>query len=238
MSQTVVVTGVGAGLGAALVRKFVTMSCRVGMFARSADYLDQLAKELTGSEGAALAVPTDITDPDQVSRGFSQVREAFGPVDILINHAGHATWAGLTNLKPQDFEQAWRVGPYAGFLCAREAVPDMLPKGRGAILFSGATSSVRGRGSALAFSSAKFGVRGLAESLARELWPQGIHVAHVVIDGAIDTPDLRKAGGLTLAEPLLDPHAMADTYWSLVTQERSAWTLELDLRPFNEEFFV
>ena len=238
MSQTVVVTGVGAGLGAALVRKFVKMSCRVGMFARSADYLDQLAKELTGSEGAALAVPTDITDPDQVSRGFSKVREAFGPVDILINHAGHATWAGLTNLKPQDFEQAWRVGPYAGFLCAREAVPDMLPKGRGVILFSGATSSVRGRGSALAFSSAKFGVRGLAESLARELWPKGIHVAHVVIDGAIDTPDLRKAGGLTLAEPLLDPHAMADTYWSLVTQERSAWTLELDLRPFNEEFFV
>ena len=238
MNQTAVITGVGSGLGAALVRKFVKMGCRVGMFARSADYLNQLAKELAGMKGAVLAVPTDITDPEQVAHGFRKVREAYGPVDILVNHAGNATWAGLLELKPHEFEQAWRVGSYASFLCAREAVPDMLNKGGGTILFSGATSSVRGRGGALAFSSAKFGVRGLAESLARELWPKSIHVAHVVIDGAIDTPDSRKPSSLDLHEPLLNPDSMAETYWALITQEKSAWTLELDLRPFNEDFFV
>ena len=238
MKQTAVITGVGSGLGAALVRKFVKMGCRVGMFARSADYLTQFAKELTGMKGAALAVPTDITDPEQVARGFRKVREAYGPVDILVNHAGNATWAGLLELKPHDFEQAWRVGSYASFLCAQEAVPDMLNKGGGTILFSGATSSIRGRGGALAFSSAKFGVRGLAESLARELWPKGIHVAHVVIDGAIDTPDSRKPSSVNLHEPVLNPDSMAETYWALATQEKSAWTLELDLRPFNEDFFV
>ena len=188
MSQTVVITGVGSGLGAALVRKCVKEGCQVGMFARSGDYLTQLAAEVKGQPGSALSVPTDITDPRQVKKSFQLVREKFGPIDILINHAGNATWGGVQDINPEHFSQAWRVGPYASFLCTQEVVPDMVKKGKGAILFSGATSSVRGRGGAVAFSSAKFGVRGLAESLARELWPKGIHVAHVVIDGAIDTP--------------------------------------------------
>ena len=120
----------------------------------------------------------------------------------------------------------------------------MLKKGSGTILFSGATSSIRGRGGAVAFSSAKFGVRGLAESLARELWPKNIHVAHIIIDGGIESPDLRKtstANPLDLRpynEPWLNPESMADSYWGLVTQDKQAWTLELDLRPYNEEFFV
>lgn len=159
-------------------------------------------------------------------------------MDILINHAGHATWAGLLDLKNAEFEQAWRVGPYASFLCTREAVPDMLKKGLGTILFSGATSSIRGRGGAIAFSSAKFGVRGLAESLARELWPKNIHVAHIIIDGGIESPDPRKTSSVNLNQPWLNPESMADSYWGLVTQDKQAWTLELDLRPYNEEFFV
>ena len=238
MSQTVVITGVGSGLGAALVRKCVKEGCQVAMFARSADYLTQLGKEVKGQRGSALGVPTDITDLEQVKKGFQLVREQFGPVDILINHAGNATWGGVQNITQEHFAEAWRIGPYASFLCTQEVVPDMVKKGKGAILFSGATSSVRGRGGAIAFSSAKFGVRGLAESLARELWPQGIHVAHVVIDGVIDTPRARQGSVSEENEPLLHPENMAEAYWNLAIQDKQAWTFEIDLRPFNEDFFV
>ncbi|MDA2909809.1 SDR family NAD(P)-dependent oxidoreductase [Nitrospiraceae bacterium AH_259_D15_M11_P09] len=238
MSHTAVIAGVGPGLGAALVRKFAKEGCRVGMFARSAAYLQRLEAELKQQGCEALAVPVDLREPTQVAAGFRAVRESFGPVEILVHHAGSASWKGLLDLTPDELEQGWRVAVYGGFLCAREAVPDMLNKGRGTILFTGATSSVRGRGGALAFSSAKFAVRGMAESLARELWPKGIHVAHVVIDGVIDTPDVRQNYRPDADEPLLNPDAIADSYWNLVQQERSAWTMELDLRPFKEEFFV
>jgi len=238
MTRTAIVTGVGSGLGASLVRRLVKEGCRVGMFARSEGYLKQLADDIQKQGGQALAVPTDITNPLHVVNGFQQVRDAYGPIDILINHAGNATWSGIVDLQPAKFEQAWRVGPYASFLCCQEAVKDMLSQGWGTILFSGATSSIRGRGGALAFSSAKFGVRGLAESLARELWPKDIHVAHVIIDGGIGTPDMQSQGSTAPNEPLLNPNSMAESYWNLITQEKNAWTLELDLRPFNEDFFV
>ncbi len=238
MSRTAVISGVGPGLGASLVRKLIREGCRVGMFARTADYLHRLREELKHADASALAVPVDVTDPDQVARGFRAVRETFGPVDILIHHAGTAVWGGIMDISAQQFEQGWRVGPLGGFLCAREVVPDMSAKGTGVILFTGATSSVRGRGGAVGFSSAKFGVRGLADSLARELWPKGIHVAHVVIDGVIDATDVRKGLPIEPNEPLLSPEAIAESYWNLIRQDRSAWTLELDLRPFREDFFV
>jgi NAD(P)-dependent dehydrogenase (short-subunit alcohol dehydrogenase family) len=138
---------------------------------------------------------------------------------------------------PDQFERSWRIAVLGAFLCAREAVLDMAKLGRGAIIFTGATSSVRERGGAVAFSSAKFAVRGLAQSLVVELWPKGIHVAHVIIDGVIDTPNLRKTYKPSADEPLLKPEAIADAYWSLIQQERSAWSLEIDLRPHKEAFF-
>ena len=238
MALTVVITGVGAGLGAALVRKFVKEGCQVGMLARSGDYLTRLAEEMKDQPGSAVAIPTDITDPGQIKNSFQTVRKSLGSVDILINHAGNATWGGVQDITLDHFTQAWQIGPLASFLCTQEVVPDMVSKGKGAILFSGATSSIRGRGGAVAFTSAKFGVRGLAESLARELWPKGIHVAHVVIDGAIDTPDAHQSSSLDSNDPLLNPDSMAEAYWNLAIQDKQAWTLEIDLRPFNEDFFV
>jgi NAD(P)-dependent dehydrogenase (short-subunit alcohol dehydrogenase family) len=238
MSQTVVIAGVGPGLGASLARKFAREKCRVGMLARSMEYLKRLEAEITARQGTAVAVRADLTDPEQVSNGFRRLRDHFGPIDVLIYHAGNAVWKGLMDLTPRQFEEAWRIGPYGGFLCSQAVVPDMLQRGGGAILFTGATSSVRGRGGAPAFSSAKFGLRGLAESLARELWPQAIHVAHIVIDGVIDTGEARGPYWVGSGEPLLSPDAIADSYWNLTQQDRSAWTLELDLRPFKEEFFV
>jgi len=232
--RVAIVAGVGPGLGAALVRKLANQGCCVGMFARSPEFIGKLASELGEN---ALAVPTDISDAKQIAAGFRKVREELGPVEILIAHASRSVGEGWMKTTPDQFERSWRVAVLGAFLCAREAVPDMLKLGRGAIIFTGATSSVRGRGGAVAFSSAKFAVRGLAQSLAVELWAKRIHVAHVIIDGVIDTPDVRKTYKPSPDEPLLKTEAIADSYWNLIEQDRSAWSLEIDLRPHNEAFF-
>jgi NAD(P)-dependent dehydrogenase (short-subunit alcohol dehydrogenase family) len=229
-----IVAGVGPGLGAALVRKLTKEGCRVGMFARSPEFIGKLAAEL---KDHALAVPTDVSDAKQVAAGFRKVRQQLDAVEILIAHASGSVGEGLMKTTPDQFERSWRVAVLGAFLCAREAVPDMLKRRTGAIIFTGATSSVRGRGGAVAFSSAKFAVRGLAQSLAVELWPKGIHVAHVIIDGVIDTPKVRKTFKPSAKDPLLQSDAIADAYWQLIQQEGSAWSLETDLRPHNEAFF-
>lgn len=236
MSRTAVIAGVGPGLGASLARKFAREGCRVGLFARSESYLEDLADDLAATDGDAVAVPVDITNRDAVEGGFAAVRDAFGPVDILVNHASKASWAGLQSLSAEKFSEAWEVTALGAFHCSTEALDDMLDGDGGTIIFTGATSAVRGRGGATAFSSAKFAARGLAESMARELGPRGIHVAHVIIDGQILTPGAREAQPERDAETFLDPDAIAESYWHLVEQDRSAWTLELDLRPHVEEF--
>jgi NAD(P)-dependent dehydrogenase (short-subunit alcohol dehydrogenase family) len=233
MTRTAVIAGVGPGLGASLARTFVEEGCQVGLFARSASYIEELAGELGDR---ALAVPTDITDSDEVESGFEAVRETFGPVDVLVNHASGGAWKGLQEISGEEFEHALAVGPQGGLYCSQEAVADMLGAGGGTIIFTGATSAVRGRDGAVGFSAAKFAVRGMAESMARELGPKGIHVAHVVIDGGIATPAVREAYPDADPEELLDPDAIAESYWHLVEQDRSSWTLELDLRPYVEEF--
>jgi NAD(P)-dependent dehydrogenase (short-subunit alcohol dehydrogenase family) len=232
--RVAVVAGVGPGLGAALVRKLAKEDCLVGMFARSAKFIRELAREL---EPHALAVPADVSDAKQITAGFREVRGQLGPVEILIAHASGSVGKGLLKTTADQFEQSWRIAVLGAFLCAREAVGDMLKRGAGAMIFTGATSSVRGRGGAVAFSSAKFAVRGLAQSLAVELWPRGIHVAHVIIDGVIDTPKVRSTYKPSAKEPLLKPEAIADSYWNLIQQDRSAWSLENDLRPNKEAFF-
>jgi NAD(P)-dependent dehydrogenase (short-subunit alcohol dehydrogenase family) len=233
MPRTAIIAGVGPGLGESIARKFIEEGCRVGLFARSSAYLSELAAEL-GEE--ALAVPTDITDPKAVKSGFQSVRQAFGPIDILVNHASGGAWQGLTEINNREFRQALEVCAHGSFLCSKEAVSDMLDGDGGTVLFTGATSAIRGRDGAIGFSAGKFAARGMAESMARELGPEGIHVAHVVIDGQIATPDVDGNYSGLDEESFLDPEAIAETYWDLVTQDRSAWTLELDVRPHVEEF--
>ena len=228
MARTAVVAGVGPGLGESVVRRFHAEGCRVALLARSADYLEELADELGEN---VLAVPTDISDREAVAAAFAEVRDAFGPVDVLVNHASAASWDGLLDCEFEEFQRALAVNVEGAFHCSQEAVSDMLDtEGDGTVVFTGATTSIRGRKGAVGFSAAKFGARGLAESMARELGPQGVHVAHVVIDGGIQPP------GTEPDENLLDPDAIADSYWHLVEQDRSAWTLELDLRPHTEAF--
>ncbi|MGI8432032.1 MAG: SDR family NAD(P)-dependent oxidoreductase [Chthoniobacterales bacterium] len=232
MDRTVVIAGVGPGLGAALVRKFSKEGGRVAMLARSEDYLSGLTNEL--KDRKLLALPTDLAEPEEIARAFAQTRAELGPVDVLICHASASSWSGIEELTAAEFERAWRVTVLGAFLCCKEVAGEMIARGRGVILFTGATSAIRGRKGALDFSSAKFGLRGLADSLARELWPKGIHVAHVVIDGEIGEPGAAEKPG----EPQLDPDAIAQSYWALAEQPRSAWSFELDLRPHGEEFFA
>ncbi len=238
MSKIAVIAGVGPGLGAAIARKFANEGCNLALLARSAAYSINLSKRLEETGVTVIPIPTDITDANQVAASFTQIRQELGVPDILVNHAGNAAWGNLIELTAEAFENSWRVCTLGAFLCVKQVASEMIEKGGGTILFSGATSAVRGRAGAIAFSSAKFAMRGLASSLAREVGPKGIHVAHIIIDGIIDTPNLRERYKLGQDEPLLKPDDIAETYWALVQQERSAWTFEVDVRPYNEEFFT
>jgi NAD(P)-dependent dehydrogenase (short-subunit alcohol dehydrogenase family) len=235
--EVAVVAGVGPGLGASLARRFAKAGCRIALLARTSEVIEALANELHGQGSKALAVPADVSQPDQVAAAFRSIQEQLGPVDLLINNASASGPFGqpFIEVAVDSFTQSWRVGVLGAFLCSQAVVPDMLKKGSGCILFTGATSSVRG--AAITFSSAKFALRGLAQGLARELWPKGIHIAHAVVDGVIRERELEPGEGDQAGEPLIDPTAIAEVYWDLAKQDRSAWTLELDLRPHREKFF-
>ena len=183
---------------------------------------------------AVIAVPTDVTDQAAVERGFERVREAYGPVDVLVDHAGDGGWSGFRGLSVDAFEDAWDTCARTGCLYAKEAVPDTVDSDGGTAIFTGATSAVRGNGDAVGFSSGKFAARGLAESMARDLGPEGVHVAHVVIDGQILTPAAAERAGDRRADSFLD--AVAESYWHPVEQDRTSWTFELDRRPYVEAF--
>lgn len=237
MPRTAVIAGVGPGLGASIARRFAKEDLALGLLARTESYLDSLAEELRATYDVSVTtVPTDLTRVDEIDHAFDAVRDAIGPVDVLVNHASGAAWKGLRALEPDEFEHAMRVGPLGGMRCSQHAVEDMLAGEGGTIIFTGATSAVRGNADAAAFSAAKFAVRGLAESMARDLGPAGIHVAHVIIDGQILTPGAADRDPDRGEATFLDPDAIADTYWHLVEQDRSAWSLEVDLRPHVESF--
>ena len=240
MSKPVaVITGVGAGLGASLARKFAAEGCAVAMLARSQGFINDLARTIASDGGKAIGVPADVTSQEAVSAAFECIRKELGPTDILINHAGNATWSAFSELTPYGFERSWRICAMGAFLACKESVKDMEPRGSGSILFTGATSSIRGRAGGIAFTSAKFASRGLADSLAREVWPKGIHVAHVIIDGVLDTAAFRAENpDIPEDEPLIDTDEAAEQYWMLTRQKPSAWSFEITLRPKNEAFFT
>ena len=232
-----VIAGVGPGLGASLARKFAKEGCRLAVLARSSDFLESLSEEIRRRGTEILAIPTDIGEADQVAAAFERIRDELDPVDVLINNASASGPFGqpFVELTPESFARGWQVGVLGSFLCSQAVVPDMLIKNAGCLLFTGATSSVRG--GAITFSSAKFGMRGLAQALARELWPKGIHVAHIIIDGVIRENESEPGTEDQNAEPLMNPAAIAEVYWGLVRQDRSTWSMELDLRPHREKFF-
>ena len=238
MPRTAVIAGVGPGLGESLARKFAAEGCDVALFARSTEYIEDLAADLP-DPGEGLAVTVDLADVEAIREGFETVREAFGPVDVLVNHASAASWTGLLDTSVDEFESAWAVDARGAFVCSQEAVGDMVEAGGGTVIFTGATSAVRSLGGTIGFTAAKFAARGMAMDMAQEFGPEGVHVAHVVIDGQIDGPGARERAPDREADTFLDPDRMAETYWHLVEQDDPStqpFEVHITNGPQNTEF--
>jgi NAD(P)-dependent dehydrogenase (short-subunit alcohol dehydrogenase family) len=227
--KTALIVGAGEGLSASLARLFATEGIRVGLAARGTDKLAALCKE-TGAKAFAC----DASKPEAVAKLFQDVEAQIGAPEVVVYNASARARGPVVDLIPADVERALIIGAYGGFLVAQQAARRMVPKGHGAILFTGASASVKGYAQSAPFAMAKFALRGLAQSMARELAPKGIHVGHFVIDGGIrsgarpvpaDKPD-----------SLLDPDAVAASYLHLLKQPRSAWTWEIEVRPWVENF--
>ncbi len=231
-----IVVGVGPGLGAALVRRFAQGGHAIAMVARSREFMDGLAAEVKAAGGRTLSVIANVGDAEQISHAFDAVRSKLGAPEMLLYNAGGGKWGTITEITPEQYEDSWRVNAYGAFLCAKQAVPDMIAKRRGVILFTGATAGIKAGTMSAAFGPAKFAVRGLAQSLARDLGPRGIHVVYVNVDGIIDIPHIRTQMRSLKDEDVLKPAAIAEAYWYLANQDPSAWTQELDVRPFKEKF--
>ena len=226
------VTGVGPGTGTALVRRFAAEGYHVAMLARSAERLEELARTIPG----ARAYAADVGNEAAVRDAFARIRSELGPVETLLYNAGSGVFAPYLDTTPDAFEAAWRVNALGLLLCAHEVTPSMLEAGRGNILVTGATASLRGGANFAAFAPAKAAQRVLAQSMARSLGPRGIHVGYVVVDGVIDIPNTRAFFGDRPDDFFLKPDAIAETFWQLACQDRSAWTFELDVRPFGERW--
>ncbi len=223
------IVGAGAGLSASLARLFARHNLQVALASRAPDRLAALCAE-TGAASFAC----EATEPEEVAGLFDAVVASLGEPDVVVYNASARARGPVVTLIPEEVARAIAVSAYGGFLVAQHAARLMLPKESGAILFTGASASVKGYPQSSAFAMGKFALRGLAQSLARELSPQGIHVAHFVIDGAIRNPGRMEPADQP--DSMLDPDAIAETYWHVLMQDRSAWTWEVELRPWVERF--
>ena len=227
--QSALIVGAGRGLSASLARLFAREGMRVALAARDAEKLAPLC-----AETRAKAFACDAVNPDQVASMFKAVDSAIGAPEVVVYNASARARGPVAELVPAEVERALMVSAYGGFLVAREAVARMIPKGHGAVLFTGASASVKGYPLSAPFAMGKFALRGLAQSMARELAPKGIHIGHFVIDGAIRNPG--RVEPADKPDSMLDPDAIAATYLSILNQPRSAWTWEVELRPWVERF--
>ena len=227
--QSALIVGAGSGISASVARAFAKAGMKIALAARSADKLGPLAKEI-----GATAHACDAAERAQVEKLFADLDAAGGAPDVVVYNASYRTRGPILDLDPAEVEKSLRVSAYAGFLVAQAAVRRMLPRGHGAMLFTGASASVKGYAQSAPFAMGKFALRGLAQSMARELSPQGIHVAHFVIDGGVRSA--RRPVSSDAPDSLLDPDAIAQTYLHVLQQPRSAWTHEIELRPWVEKF--
>lgn len=232
MKPVCVVAGVGEGNGAALARAFAGEGMAVALLARKSGFIDRLANEL----GDARAYACDVTDATSVSDVFSHIRSGLGEPSTVIYNAGSGVWGDVESIDLDSFESAWRVNAYGALAVSRQVIPHMKAAGSGTIIFIGATASRRGAANTAAFAPAKAAQRSLAESMARSLWPHGIHVALVVIDAIVDLPRARRNMPDKPDSFFQRPEEMASTVVWLARQPRSAWTFEVEVRPFGEKW--
>jgi NAD(P)-dependent dehydrogenase (short-subunit alcohol dehydrogenase family) len=224
-----VIVGAGAGLSASLARLLARQGMKVALAARSTGDLAELTKEIGGK-----AYECDAVKAADVAALFAAVSKDHGEPDVVVYNASFRARGPITELNPPDVEKALMVSAFGGFLVAQEAAKRMLPKGKGAILFTGASASVKGYPQSAPFAMGKFALRGLAQSMARELAPAGIHVAHFVIDGGIRSA--QRTAPTDKPDSMLDPDAIAESYLQILMQPRSGWSWEIELRPWVEKF--
>lgn len=233
MSKPVcVVVGVGPGNGTAFARKFASEGYDVALLARNQDYLKELEGRIPGARGLAF----DVTDVEGASRVFGRIKAEMGPVEVLVYNAGSGQFGSVDDTTPENFEGAWRVNALGCLACAKQVIPDMRKAKTGNIIVIGATASLRGGANFAAFASAKAAQRSLVQSMSRHLGPDHIHVAYVIIDGVIDLERTRKMIPDKPDEYFLQPDNIAESVFFLTRQPPSAWTFELDLRPFGEKW--
>lgn len=234
------VVGAGDATGGAIARRFARGGYTACATRRSLDKLQPLLQEIRAGGGQAHGFASDARREEEVTALFDEIEQCIGPIEVLVFNIGANVRAGILEETARKYHKIWEMACFAGFLNGREAARRMVPRARGTILFTGATASMRGSAGFAAFAGAKAALRALAQSMARELGPQGIHVAHTVIDGGIDTAFIRdnfpERHALKDQDGILNPDHIADAYWMLHMQPRDAWTHELDLRPWMEKF--
>ena len=232
------VIGAGDALGGAIARRFAREGFTACAVRRNGDKLAPLVDAIRAEGGDAVPFGVDARKEEQMVDLVQRIEREHGPIEVAVFNIGANVRFPIRETTSRVYFKVWEMGCFAGFLMGREVAKVMVPRGRGTMLFTGATASVRGRDGFAAFSGAKHGLRALAQSMARELGPQGVHVAHTLIDGAIDTAFIRdnfpERYALKSEDGILDPDAIAENYWQLHRQHRSAWTHELDLRPWRE----
>ena len=238
--KVALVIGAGDATGGAIARRFAREGFATVIVRRDAENLKDLTEQIVAEGGEAHAFGVDARKEDQVVDLFARIEAEIGPLEVVVFNIGANVNFSIVETTARVYTKVWEMAALAGFLTGREAAKHMLPRGRGTILFTGATASLRGGKGFSAFAGAKFALRALAQSMARELGPQGIHVAHPIIDGAIDTAwiaeNFPQRYALKDQDGILNPDHIADAYWMLHSQPRDAWTHELDLRPWMETF--
>jgi NAD(P)-dependent dehydrogenase (short-subunit alcohol dehydrogenase family) len=228
--RVAVVAGVGPGNGAALARRFAAEGYRIALLARQRSSFSNLVKELAMARG----YECDVSDAARVAATFAAIRAELGEIEALLFNAGSGVFADVEAITPEQFEAAWRVNALGALLCAQQVIPDMKAKGRGSIIFIGATASRRGGPQTAAFAPAKAAQRSLAESMAKSLWPSGIHVALIIVDGVVDLPRTRERMPDKPDEFFVDPDGVAQTAMDLCRQSPRAWSFEVEARPSIE----
>jgi NAD(P)-dependent dehydrogenase (short-subunit alcohol dehydrogenase family) len=230
MKRVCVVVGVGPGNGAAFARRFASEGYSVALLARTTGLTAKLASTLPD----ARAYRCDVTDADSVATAFDAIRRELGEVEVLVYNAGSGVWGTIEEATAADFEGAWRVNALGGFLASKQVIPAMKRAGRGSIVFVGATASRKAGARSASFSAAKGAQRSLAESMARALWPAGIHVALIVVDGVVDLPRTRERMPDKPDSFFIKPDDVAEIGYRLTEQRSSAWSFEVEARPFRE----
>ncbi len=238
--KAILVIGAGDATGGAIARRFAREGYIACVTRRSEEKLQTLVKEIRDSGGEAHAFGSDARKEDEMIGLIEKIERDIAPIDVAVFNIGANVRFSITETTARVYQKVWEMACFSGFLMGRETAKVMLPRGRGTIIFTGATASLRGREGFAAFAGAKHALRALAQSMARELWPKGIHVAHPVIDGAIDTEFIRTnfpdRYELKNQQGILSPDSIAEAYWQIHMQPRDAWTHETELRPWMESW--